>query len=226
MSTTDQITQMREKGYSDEEISNKLQEQRVTPALINDAFNRLKVKKAVSGDNELEVPTPYPTKMPNQDQFYTPRTKDITQHQEQIGEQQMEYPEQQNYYAPSEPQPAQTEYYPQYGYGDYQNQTASSGTDTMIEIAEQVFLEKTKDFQKQMETLTEFATLAESKIENNAERIKRIEKIIDNLQIKILEKVGSYGDNLGNIKKEMGMMQESFSKVLPELTEAHKKSKK
>lgn len=231
MGVADQITQMREKGFSDEEISNKLQEQRVPPASINDAFNRLRVKEAVSADNNLPPSqNTYQTKMPSQDQFYTPRTKDISQPQQEEFQLEEQQPAGQGeYYAPTPEQASQQQYYPQYGYSDYPDQAMTStatGTDTMIEIAEQVFSEKTKEFQKQMETLTEFATLAENKIESNTKRLERIEKIIDNLQIKILEKVGSYGDNLDKVKKEMNMMQDSFSKVLPELTEAHKKEHK
>jgi len=34
-----------------------------------------------------------------------------------------------------------------------------------------------------------------------------------------LEKVGSYGKNLDTIKNEMGMMQESFEKMIPSMHE-------
>jgi hypothetical protein len=110
------------------------------------------------------------------------------------------------------------EYYPQEGYGqDYYG----SGTDTMIEIAEQVFIEKTQKIQEQLEDLNEFKTLAETKLTNATSRLKRIEESIDHLQAAILEKVGSYGRGLDNIKKEMAMMQESFSKTLPALAHRH-----
>jgi hypothetical protein len=112
----------------------------------------------------------------------------------------------------------QEEYAPQEGYVD-QGMGGGSDTDTIIEIAEQVFSEKIKKEQKQIEILNEFATLAEAKISNDHERIKRIEDIIDKLQIAILEKIGSYGRNLDTIKNEMGMMQESFEKMVPEVHE-------
>jgi hypothetical protein len=51
-------------------------------------------------------------------------------------------------------------------------------------------------------------------MENISDRLKKIETIIDKLQIAILEKVGSYGKNLEGIKKEMSMMQDSFSKMI------------
>jgi len=112
------------------------------------------------------------------------------------------------------------EYYPQEGYEqDYGSY--GGGTDTMIEIAEQVFAEKMRKIQKQLEDLNEFKTLAETKLTNATSRLKRIEDSIDKLQMAILEKVGSYGRGLDSIKKEMSMMQDSFSKTLPALVSKH-----
>jgi len=238
MGVIEKITRMKKEGMDDASIKNKLQEQRVPPADINDAFNQIKVKEAVSADNLPPAPKPNQRKMANE-QYYTPRTRDIESPQDQGF--QMEAPENtEDYYNPSPQNPqqnyppqmpqqqSQTEqsYYPQYNYEEYPQSYGGQTNDTIIEIAEQVFEEKTKELQKQIESVNEFAKLAENRIENNSERIKRIEKIIDNLQVKILGKVGSYGDNMENIKKEMNMMQESFSKVLPELVEAKKHSKK
>jgi len=108
------------------------------------------------------------------------------------------------------------EYYPQEGY-EQEYGSYGGGTDTMIEIAEQVFAEKMRKIQKQLEDLNEFKTLAETKLTNAISRLKRVEETIDKLQMAILEKVGSYGRGLDSIKKEMTMMQNSFSKTLPAL---------
>lgn len=112
------------------------------------------------------------------------------------------------------------EYYPQEGYGQ-DSYSGSSGTDTMIEIAEQVFAEKIRKIQKHVEELNEFKVLAETKLNSAVNRLKRIEETIDKLQMAILEKIGSYGRGLDNIKKEMSMMQDSFSKTLPSLAHHH-----
>ena len=58
------------------------------------------------------------------------------------------------------------------------------------------------------------STLLQARVENISERLKKIETTIDKLQIAILEKVGSYGQNLESVKKEMSMMQDSFSKMV------------
>ena len=105
--------------------------------------------------------------------------------------------------------------------GGYQDDYAAGGgyggdTDTIIEVSQQVFIEKSKKMNKQISENTEFRALAASKIDNISERLKRIENSIDNLQHAILEKVGEYGGGLESIKKEMDMMQDSFKKVIKE----------
>lgn len=239
MGVLDQVKGLKKEGLRDEEISAKLQEQGVSPSSINDAFNQMKVKEAIDAEDNLQS-TQEQNKMqnpPQPGQLYTPRTQDVETSGMNVPSPEDNSDE--TYYTPQnysndsqmqnpypETQEQTQQYYPQYysGQGDEyspQSQAIGTDTDTMIEIAEQVFTEKTKKMQKQLDMLSEFANIAENKIANNNERIKRIEKIIDNLQIKILEKVSSYGENIDSVKKEMSMMQESFSKVLPKLAEAH-----
>ena len=132
-------------------------------------------------------------------------------------------------YDQSQGQYAGQEYYPQQGYDQSQGygyQQPTANTDTIVEIAEQVFSEKINDIKKKVDSSDEFKTLAKSDIDRISERVKRIEGIIDRLQAAILEKIGSYGNNLESIKKEMSMMQDSFSKALNPLADlAEKKGK-
>jgi len=121
----------------------------------------------------------------------------------------------------------QQEYYPQeqYSQNEYEYPAERTDSDTIIEIAEQVFSEKIKTMKKQLDALNEFKTLGTSKIDNIDERLKRIETMIDKLQIAILEKIGSYGKNIENIKKEMSMMQDSFGKVINQAVKGAKVKK-
>jgi hypothetical protein len=103
------------------------------------------------------------------------------------------------------------------GDGYYQDDYGGQGggTDTIIEVAEQVFIEKSKKMKKNISENSEFTALASSQIVSISDRLKRIEDSMDKLQYAILEKVGKYGDGLESIKKEMNMMQDSFKKVVP-----------
>jgi len=135
---------------------------------------------------------------------------------------QQQYPQQsQESYEEYLPQPQiQENYYPDSSYAP------TYDSDIMIEIAEQVFMEKIKKIQKQVDDLTEFKTITEVKLNDSIERLKRIENMIDKLQISILDKVGSYGKNLKNTKKEMDMMQDSFRKIIGSPKENSEEQKK
>ena len=85
----------------------------------------------------------------------------------------------------------------------------------MIEISEQVFTEKIKKIEKQIDKMNDTQAVLQTQTEYATERLKRIESIMDKLQVAILERIGSYGKNLESIKKEMEMIEDSFTKIVP-----------
>lgn len=194
MSILDQVTQMQNQGKSETEIVNALKEQGVTPKEINDSLSQAQIKNAVSPQQSMQPSVMQQDSAPTPQNNYSSQTQEMSE----------------GYY-PQEQYPQSQEYYPQQSYDNY----AQTDTDTMIEIASQVFSEKIKKLQKQTTELNEFQTIYKTKIDNLSERLKKMEDIINKLQLAILDKVGSYGKNLDNIKKEMNMMQESFRKTAP-----------
>lgn len=281
MGILEQVTGLKERGASEDEIVQKLKEQGISPHEISEALGQAKIKNAVSSeqsegnqkdenmkpsmmgpekaeeggaeslptenisDENLEPPKPSKSKDNQQNAGFKRMTKEVS------GDSPNEsYPKED--YPPSSgsglqpptpsPNPSQEQYTPQYqdpgnysqGYSqeyspeysqDYGDQSyyGTGGTDNTIEIAEQVFSEKIKDIQKQVNEFSEFKTLSEERIENISNRLKRIESNIDRLQSEILEKVGGYGRGIDNVKKEMGMMQESFGKVVNTLADKAEK---
>lgn len=209
MGALDQIMQMKQAGLSEQEILNRLQEQGISPNSITDAFSQARIKDVVEGEREMqeddfpERPSPFSSPAP---EIYAPSAQEMPS---------PFYPPQESSYSqPQEPEA----YYPQEG---YENSQTGVGTDTIIEIAEQVYEEKIKKLSQQISNFKEFSAISETKFSNFENRLKRIESVIENLQIKILEKVGSYGEGLESIKKEMTMMQDSFSKTLPMLAKPY-----
>jgi hypothetical protein len=208
MGTLDQVVGMKKQGFSDADVVNELSRQGISPREINEALRQAQIKNAVSDSdysgagmeqsmmqgNETAVPSP------NQDQY------------------QPEYaPQEQQQYAPQEYAPQEQQQYYQQGEGYEQQQYAPSqavDTDTIMEVADQIFSDRIKKFQKVLDATSEAAIVLQSRLENISERLKKIEMTIDKLQISILEKVGSYGQNLESIKKEMSMMGDSFSKMV------------
>jgi hypothetical protein len=229
MGILEDINNMKNQGMQEKDISKKLQEKGASPRAIEDAFNQMRIKKAVSAEATGEDGMEPSIMKAGSPSLYVPKTQEIEHDSESFYSPQPTPPLPQfndNAQAAYGDYSQQEEYSPQEGYVDQGMGGGVADTDTIIEIAEQVFSEKIKKEQKQIEILNEFATLAEAKISNDHERIKRVEDIIDKLQIAILEKIGSYGRNLDAIKNEMGMMQESFEKMVPEVHERNSNNNK
>ena len=223
MGVLDQVMQMKSQGRNDSEIINDLQTKGVSPKEIQDALNQAQVKRAISANpaenmqqSIMENP-PEPVQMQGmEEQDQTAQAPGL--YAQEAGSYETPYAQQQEYYGGGE-----GEYYGE-GYGEGYGSGGTSDTGTLIEIAEQVFADKVKKILRALEDVVEFKTLTGSKMNLFEERLKRIESTIDQLQISILEKIGSYGQNLEGIKKEMSMMQDSFGKVVN--TTLDKKSKR
>lgn len=196
MGALEEFTQMKNQGMNENEIANNLRG-KYSPKEINDAMSQLQIKNAINNENMANENPPIPENYPQGRQ-----TQEMNP--ENTG-QEIYSPPQQEYYPPEQgysQQPTES-----YAYAP------ASGTDSMIEVAGQVVEQKLSKIKKQISNLEEFRTVAQTRIEMNTERLKRIEATLDKLQLAILDKVGSYQDTLNSIKNEMNMMQDSFSKV-------------
>jgi hypothetical protein len=217
MGILDQVMQMRNQGIADQDIVSQLQEQGVNPRSINDALNQANIKSAVGngmenvssiqyGDDLAPAPMGSPNTAPsrNQAQEYA---DDVYVPQEQAPQQQYSYPST----APQE-YTYQENYQPE--------QYAGTDADTMMEIAQQVFSEKIKKIQQQIEDLNEFRTVYQARADSMNERLKKIEGMIDRLQSSILEKVGSYGSGIESVRKELSMMQDTYGKIVDAVSDS------
>lgn len=213
MGVLDQVTQLQSQGMSEQDIVNNLQQQGISPKEITDAVNQAKIKSAVTAGGEA-VPSPETAEpvasaaATGEGGYYSPQTQEMG--------------------AGSTPQAGMVsqpaEYYEEGAYGAAPSTGIDS--DTIIEIANQVFGEKIKKVEKQVGEINEFKTLTQTKVDNIDERLKRIEKMIDILQIKILEKVGAYGRELETTKKEVAMVEDTLGKVIKGKVSHKKISKK
>lgn len=204
MAVLDQIRQMKKEGLDEQQIISNLQEQGTKPKEIIDAIQQSRIKDAIED-----------TQMNPENQNYAPMPEEQYQQDENYPQDTNMQPQDQ-YYQNYQPPQQQEQYYPQENY-DQNADSVGISTDTIIEVAEQVFEEKIKKIKNLTDEFKEFSTISGTKLASMEDRLKRIETIIDNLQIKILEKIGSYGQNLDSIKKEMSMMEDSFSKMVPEI---------
>jgi len=249
MATLEKVMQMKRQGFTESQIIKQLQEERLSPKEISDALTQSQIKQAVSmsaqNENQQmdesiinqtnqqemyapEIPIPSP-QIPSPEETYLPQTLEQypqqnypqEQYQENYGNPQ--YP-QQNYPSEQYQENYNEEYYPQEGYS--QGSYSQGGMDNMIEIAEQVVSEKVKKLKEQMEDFLETKNILTTKMDNFEERLKRMEKMFDQMQISIIEKVGTYGKGLDTMKKELEMVEDSFSKIVNKVLEKDTHSKK
>ena len=213
MGILEQVSQMKSQGMPEQEIVSTLTQQSISPKEINDALNQSRIKDAVYNPQETTMPPKQSPPMPEKvEASYVPRTQEMN-----VPSPETYAPQPQEEYAPPQ------EVYQQEAY-DYPAPEGEQGSDMMIEISEQVFSEKIKKIEKQVDKIKDTQVLLQTQTEYATERLKRIESIMDKLQVEILERVGSYGKNLESIKKEMEMIEDSFTKIIPGAkTPTHKK---
>ena len=215
----EQVINMKNNGFSEEQIISELKNYGIPPKEISNVINQAQIKNVITNPSKLNNPdnayapeqqTPQETGQNYSESSFqeTPQQLQEPYFQEQQPAQQEQYIPTPNYSYDSQQENNPENYYQQQNYGYEQNQTNS-----MIEVAEQVFLEKIREIEKKIREIEEFKAITKTILEQNIERLKKIEKTIDKLQIAILEKVGSYGQNIESIKKEMSMMQDSFRKI-------------
>ena len=204
MGVLDQVMQLKNQGYGEQDIIDSLSQQGISPKEITDAMNQAKIKNAVSsteGPGATEAaPTPQPT-AGAEPGYYTPQTQEM---------------------GGAYPTQAAPEYYEE---GAYAPATSGMDSDTIIEIANQVFTEKIRKTEKRIEELEELKTLVKVKVDSIDERLKRIEKMIDTLQVQVLEKVGSYGRELQSTKKEVSMLENTLGKTIKAKAGTHIKTR-
>lgn len=221
MGTLEDIKNMQKEGKSEQEIVSTLQQGGVPQEEIYNSLAQAKITEAVSDPG---APQPAPGQAPAeaappQEAAGTP-----------IPEQAPQGPVTQEAGAPpaeaappTEAAPGQPEIYAQapatagamaagYQQPQYQQQTLSS--DTIKEIAEQIISERLSPIKDQLEKTLDLKTTLESKSEYIDERLKKLEKIIDRLQLSVLQKVGDYITNVEDIKREIVETQKSFKSLI------------
>lgn len=122
----------------------------------------------------------------------------------QLPMREQESPEQ-DVYTPQQDQ----SYQPQEQYYDpYAAQPQSA--DAISEVAEQIVAEKLAPIRRAVEDTLDHRSTIEAKLTHLNDRLRRIENIIDELQLSILQKVGQYVTDVSDLKKEVIETQKSF----------------
>ncbi len=224
MAIIDEIKNMQTGGKSDQDITLLLQQKGYGIKEVSDALAQTKIKQAVSdyspdentsmvgsysGGQDMQqsmASQPSVQEVPEQEQTQPqpPQQQEdqYAQAQQQAYAQAQESAQQQAYASPDSAQYAQQ-------YNPYE-----PNNDAISDIAEQIVAEKLTSIRKQLENAIALKTTTEARLLSLDERLKRLEKIIDRLQLSILQKVGEYMTNVEDIKREMIETQKSFKSLL------------
>jgi len=233
------ISELRKKGVSAREIIDVLSQSKIKEAVSGGQEAPAPQATSQPAPAPQATPTPQaaPARTVQQDALMPPPSQQApapqaapaqaVQQEAQAPQQQEMQPSQQmtQEYVPSQPaqaeQPIQYQdqqaQYPQTAYPEGQQYPQQGGIspDTISEISEQVVSEKLAPLRKNMEKVLDLKTTIESRMESIDERLKRIEKIIDRLNLSIMQKVGDYMTNINDIKKELIETQKSFKARSP-----------
>lgn len=235
-STTDKVKDMRKEGYKDPDIINNLQQQGVSPREINNSLAQSQVNPGIGNPGPANLQGPEQVQEMGQGQMQ-PSISSQPQQPPMQSAQEIEAPE------PGMQAPAPGQEMPQFGqtmemqepgyeegyeedyggygqeaYGEYE-QGYGADTDTVSEIANQLIEEKTNKITKNMNALMEARELTVTKIEQIDDRLKKIEAVIDQLQMTLIRKATDQEQNIEDIKTEMKMMQTGFGKVINPLVD-------
>ncbi len=226
MGAIDDIRRMKQENMSEYDIIQTLKNRGLSQQEIDMAFAQSQIKDAISYDPIQQFP---PLEEPPQDLLQTPIPQTRSTRAIPVESQRpaaLEYNEMQpspfqEIQAPS-PLPQsefqeapEQEQFPQQEF-DYsqqftpQAQGPSLNFDTISEISEQIVSEKLEKLKTQLEKNLDLRTAVETQLSQLNDRLQRIEKIIDRLQLSVLQKVGDYVNSVSDLKKEVIETQKSF----------------
>lgn len=209
MSTLEKVMQLKQRGMSEYDIIQALKQEGVSPKEINDSLSQSNIKNALYDSSQEQELEPSIMQQQEEENLIPPSYSPSTQ----------EYQQDEQAYAPEQnpPYPGQEQYSQEY-YPEYQPQQQVD-IETINDIADQISEEKIEKIKKQISPMINFKEDISIEIKRIDERLKRIESIIDSLQIQILKRIGDYAEDIKNISKEMHQTQESFSKLTNPLTD-------
>ncbi len=202
MGILEDLRQMKAQGMDDQTIIETMKSRGISYRDITDALSQEKIKSAVEGQysnpemGSSDIQSPENMQVSMMQSPQNPEsTKSFPDYDPNASVQQSEYA-----YSPSQPA---RDYIP-----------ASLSSDTITEISEQIVSEKLTDIRKKMEKIISSKSELDVRTDSIEERLKRIEKMMDTLQVSVLRKVGDYVTNVDDIKKELFETQKTLGKIL------------
>jgi DNA-binding transcriptional MerR regulator len=188
---TERVIQMRQQGYSNDQIIQLLQRENYTSSQIFDAMSQADIKGAVEGEPSA-TGGPIPMEAPVQE--YQPQPMPPQMPAEMPSPQMPHYE-----MPPAMPSP-------------------SVDREAIEEVAESIIDEKWEELMKSVDKIIAWKEVTEVKIAKMDQRIKDLKERLEILHSGILSKVEEYDKSMKGVSTNVKAMEEVFKKVLPTFT--------
>jgi len=219
MALLNEVNQMQAQGISEDRIAQRLKEQGNNPMEINQAIEQSKIKSAITVEADAGNAVINSMSQTGMQQSISdeapPQEEPLEAPQEAYAPEGVQY----------EDYPSFQEQAPAQGYEEYQSYQPQS-PELVNEIAEQIVNEKFESIKQDIVMIKELKSSSDKRMKDLDDRLKRMEDMLDVLQTTILGKIGSHIKTIEDIKKEMSMMQNTFSSALNPLVESYREDKK
>jgi hypothetical protein len=224
----DIVMELQSKGLSDTQIISQLKNLGYTQQEISDAMNQAKAKAAVSqGEGAEQVMQPSILEPEAaQEEFPVPKPSVTKKTKKPAVKRSKAYTETKVMPETAYPYAYQEQVMPSYGAPASQEATATGSIgdiETIEEITEEIVAEKFSEIRNKITDMLDFKELIETKIQNLDDRVKRIESTLDKLQLALLSKVQEYSKDIKSLGSEVQALEGAFSKILNPLVDNVKK---
>lgn len=215
MGLMEEVQGMQEQGMEESDIVRRLVSMGFPEEEIRDSISQTKIKGAVSGNAGDEGMQP--SMMSQQETQEASETSYPSGQGQNQGQEMATAP----YVMPAPGAAPAGQQYQEY----QQYQPTQISSDTISEIAEQVTMDKLSSIRQHLEKTLDMKNTFEAKIESMDQRLQKIEKLIDRLQLSILQKVGEYVTNVEDMKKELQETNTSFKSLMQDKVKKKPESK-
>lgn len=190
----DQIVQLRQQGYSNNQIVQQLQRQGYSAQQIYDAMSQADVSKFTGAPVPQEAPSGEAPPQPEQSQQAPPPPP------------------------PQESDQYSQEYAQQYP-SQYPQQYPSDIDERISETAEAIINEKWDELVAEVKKVIDWKEKTDSQIKKLSDDIQHLKDQFSELHKGILGRISEYDENIRNVGSELKAVEKVFKDVVPSLAE-------
>lgn len=207
-------------GFSEQEITSRLQSQGFAPEYIDRAL-KMALKERVASTPGLETPQqPQPT-LPQPTEFYGPASEPMISRRPPTP---LGYPPERIIPPEEEERPPSLEdVRSSFAYGQPRQQIREPEPPmqeiTIEELIEGIVNERWQEFEERLTDFDKRDLQLQSQIEDLRKKLKEINVVLAERDKGLAGKLDDFGESMENIESRIGSIEKVFKEILPDLTE-------